>query len=132
VESFVFAWTIEQGEPVTGEATYSNTELYKNLALAREKFTDTAGTRLRPTHLFTTSDTYFFASRQVDTRTDRPLWQRWFAPGFPLARGSDSFDGEPDAQWARFTGTVLLDGILWFTSEMVPPEGTTTKTKLVV
>jgi hypothetical protein len=35
---------IAKGEAVTGETTYSTKGLYKDLALAREKLTDTAGT----------------------------------------------------------------------------------------
>jgi hypothetical protein len=73
VDLFALNTAIAAGEAVTGETTYSTEGLYKDLALAREKLTDTAGTRLRPTHMFTTSDLYSYASRQVDANQTADL-----------------------------------------------------------
>jgi hypothetical protein len=123
---------ISKGEAVTGETTYSTKGLYKDLALAREKLTDTAGTRLRPTHMWSTSDLYSFASRQVDSTTERPILQPWFAPGFPISTGADAFDGGPKPPWSRFTGTVMPAGVLWFTNDNIPVVGTSTRTQIIV
>lgn len=132
VDLYVLNLAIEKGSAVSGEATYSTKGLYKDLSLAREKITDTAGTRLRPTHLFTTSDLYSYATDQVDT-AERPILQPQFVPGFPLAVGADSHDESHKLpRWSRFTGTVLPGGVLWFTDDSIPLEGTTTRTRLIV
>jgi hypothetical protein len=123
---------ISKGEAVTGETTHSTKGLYKDLALAREKLTDTAGTGLRPTHLFSTSDIYSFASRQVDATTERPILQPWFAPGFPISTGADAFDGGPKPAWSCFTGTIMPGGVLWFTDDNIPRVGTSERTQLIV
>ena len=58
--------------------------------------TDTAGVRLQPTHMFTSSDFHNFVTRQVDATTKRPLWPPTYAPGFPLAKGVDEAEaGQP-------------------------------------
>jgi hypothetical protein len=125
---------ITNGEAVSGQTEYKTKNLYQDIALAREKLTDTAGTRLRPTHFFTTSDLYSYATRQVDATTERPIVVPTFAPGFPITNGAD--DGpqsdKPRPKWSRFTGTVLPGGVLWFTDDNIPTEGTTTHTRLIV
>lgn len=102
---------ISKGEAVSGEASYSTKGLYKDLALAREKLTDTAGTRLRPTHVFSTSDLYSFATRQVDATTERPILQPWVGPpGFPPATGADAFDGAPSPRGRASQGRSCREG----------------------
>jgi hypothetical protein len=132
LDLYVLNTAIEQGKAVSGQAAYSTAKLYQDLALAREELTDTAGTRLRPTHLFTTSDLYSYATRQVDG-SERPIVVPQFAAGFPISNGADDKD-ESDSlpKWSRFTGTVLPGGLLWFTDENIPSYGTTSQTQLVV
>src|SRR6185312_17226892 len=69
VDTYVLAQVIAQATPITdATAPASGTfipNLYKDLALAREAITDTAGTRLRPTHIFSTSDQFSFITRQT-------------------------------------------------------------------
>jgi len=134
VELYVLNQAIADGEAVTGQSSYSTKNLYQDIAAAREKLTDTAGTRLRPTHFFTTSDLYSYATRQVDATTERPIVVPQFAPGFPISNGADDGpQGDADRpKWARFTGTVLPGGVLWFTSDAIPAVGTTTRTQLIV
>jgi hypothetical protein len=133
VDLFALNTAITNGEAVTGESTYSTEGLYKDLALAREKLSDTAGTRLRPTHMFTTSDLYSYATRQVDATTKRPILAPWVGPpGFPPAVGADALDGGPEPQWSRFTGTIMPGGVLWFTDDNIPVVGTSTRTQIVV
>ena len=114
---------------ITGNSTFSIANLYQDLAKGREQLTDTAGVRLRPTHLFTTSDFYSFVTRQVDATTNRPIVTPIFAPGFPIASGAD--DGLQSDQrvpkWSRFTGTVLPAGVLWFEDDTIPGSGSNTQ-----
>jgi hypothetical protein len=119
------------GKSVSGQSSYTTKNLYLDLATARDEITDTAGVRLRPTHLFTTSDLYAWATRQLDNQ-ERPIVVPTYSAGFPLVRGADDFDSGPDPKWARFTGTVLPGGLLWMTSDAIEPEGTTAKTRLIV
>lgn len=101
---------------------------YADQAKAREIITDTGGVRLRPTHLFTTSDMFGYVTRQCDS-TGRPIMVPQFAPGFPIANGAD--DGpQSDGQtppWARFTGAVQPQGVLWFTDDCIPASGSNTQ-----
>jgi hypothetical protein len=124
---------INNGEVVNGEASFTMKGFYKDTALAREKLTDTAGVRLRPTHLVTGSDFYSFVTRQED-KQERPIVLPTFAPGFPLANGAD--DGAQSSQdlpkWSRFTGTVLPGGVLWFTDDSIPTLGTYGGLQLIV
>lgn len=134
VDVYVLSQAITNGESVTGQTEYKTAKLYQDIALAREKLTDTAGTRLRPTHFFTTSDLYSYATRQVDATTERPIVVPTYAPGFPLSNGAD--DGlqgdEQRPKWSRFTGTVLPAGVLWFEDDNIPAVGTTNHTQLIV
>jgi hypothetical protein len=118
---------------VSGEASFSVKGLYKDVALGREKLTDTAGVRLRPTVFFSTADFYSWVTRQED-KNERPIVTPKWAPGFPISSGAD--DGpqqeNPRPKWARFTGTILPGSLLWFTSDAIPAVGTTTKTQLLV
>jgi hypothetical protein len=133
IEKYVLGQIITNGEPVTGQATYKTANLYQDIAKAREVLTDTSGLRLRPTHFFTTSDLYSYATRQVDATTERPVVVPTFAPGFPLVTGADSGPkDQPRPKWSRFTGTVMPGGVLWFTSDAIPTIGTTTRSQLIV
>jgi hypothetical protein len=130
-EKYTLGQVYATATSVSGEATASVKALYHDLALARRELSDTAGTRLRATHLFTTTDQHAFWSRQED-KNERPIVVPLFTPGFPLVRGADDFDSAPDPKWARFTGTPLPGGILWFTSDAIEAVGTTTKTRLII
>ncbi len=105
---------------MSGNATFGIANLYADLAKGREVLTDTTGTRLRPTHVFTTSDLYSYVTRQVDATTSRPIVTPMFAPGFPMQKGDEQ------AKWAQFTGTVLPGGVLWFTDDTLPASGSDT------
>ena len=80
-------------------------------------------------HLFTTSDLYSFVTRQVDATTNRPVVVPIFAPGFPIAIGADDglHSDQREPKWARFTGTVLPGGVLWFTDDTIPASGSNTQ-----
>ena len=125
IEKYVINQVLAGAATVSGQGSFTIAGLYQDLAAGREKLTDTAGTRLRPTHLFTTSDFYSYVTRQVDDQ-HRPIVTPQFAPGFPLAQGDEQ------TQWSRFTGTVLPGGVLWFEADAIPTVGTTSETQLIV
>ncbi len=125
IEKYVIAQALNSAATVAGQSSFTIGGLYQDLASGREKLTDTAGTRLRPTHCFTTSDLYSYVTRQVDDQ-HRPIVVPTFAPGFPIAAGDSS------AKWSRFTGTVLPGGVLWFEADGIPPAGTTNQCQLLV
>jgi len=125
VEMYVLSQALGSAATVTGQASFSIAGVYEDIAAGREKLTDTAGTRLRPTHFFTTSDFYSYVTRQVDS-SQRPIVVPQFAPGFPLAAGDAS------TKWSRFTGAVLPGGVLWFEADAIPNLGTTAETQLIV
>jgi hypothetical protein len=110
-------------------ATQGIGPFFADLAKGREQLTDTAGTRLRPTHFFSTGDFYSYVSRQVDASTFRGWMLPVFAPGFPIASGADDgLQGDQDRpKWSRFTGTVLPGGVLWFTDDLIPASGSNTQ-----
>lgn len=132
VERYTLGVAIANGAAVAGQSSYSTAKLYQDLAKGREQLTDTAGTRLRPTHMFTTSDLYSYASRQVDVTSERPIIVPQFVSGCPVATGADGFDSGDLPKWSRFTGTVMPGGVLWFTSDAIPNYGTTSQTQILV
>jgi hypothetical protein len=125
INLYVLNQALAGAATVAGQSSFTIAGFYQDLALGREQLTDTAGTRLRPTHLFTTSDFYSYVTRQVDD-DHRPIVVPQFAPGFPLAQGDEQ------TSWSRFTGTVLPGGVLWFTDDVIPNAGTTSQTQLIV
>jgi hypothetical protein len=131
VDLYAINQALATAETVAGQNTYKTANLYQDIALGREKLTDTAGTRLRPTHFFTTSDFYSYATRQVDG-SERPIITPKAMPGFPLTKGADDWDSGPAPQWARFTGTVMPGSLLWFENDNIPVSGTGSRTQLIV
>jgi hypothetical protein len=125
IEKYVINQVLANAATVAGQGSFTIAGFYQDLAAGRAKLTDTAGTRLRPTHLFTTSDFYSYVTRQVDDQ-HRPIVVPQFAPGFPLAQGDEQ------TAWSRFTGTVLPGGVLWFEADAIPTVGTTSETQLIV
>lgn len=109
---------------------------YLDLATAREQMADEAGTRLRPTHFFSTSDFYSYLTRLSDAN-GRPLLPpgQVQIPDYVSASGADADLGDHSVQlpkWSRFTGTVLPGGLLWFTDDNISKIGTTAKVPLYV
>jgi hypothetical protein len=118
---------------VTGNTPpYTEAGLWKDLAAAREQLSDTAGTRLRATSMFTTTDLYGFITRQVDKTTERPIWPPWYATAFPLAADTDNFKGPNWPAYARYMGTVMPGDLVWLTDDAIPNYGTTTNTQIIV
>ncbi len=129
LDLYVLNQVIANGASVTGSSSFSIANFYQDLAKGREQLTDTAGVRLRPTGLFTTSDLYSYVTRQVDATTNRPIVVPTYAPGYPISTGADDgLQGDQRApKWSRFTGTVLPGGVLWFTDDNIPASGSDTQ-----
>jgi hypothetical protein len=121
VDAYALAQALSGAGAVAGQSTFGFAGFYQDLASCREKLTDAAGVRLRPTHVFTTSDLHSYATRQVDATTNRPVVVPQFAPGVPL------WDDGDDSKWAGFTGTVLPGAALWFTDDSIPASGSNTQ-----
>ena len=131
VDVYTITQALANAPVVVGNSSYSTGGFYQDLARGRELLTDTAGTRLRPSHVFTTSDFYSYVTRQVDN-SQRPILQPWFTPGVPL-QDMGSTDDERDAtNWSRFTGNVLPGSLLWFTDDNIPTFGTTNETQIII
>lgn len=131
IDAYTLTQVTAHAAAVEGATEYKTVNLYADLAKGREELKDTAGVRLRPTHCFTTSDFYGYATRQV-TSTELPIVEARFVPGFPLPSRVDDFNEGEKAKWSRFTGTVLPGGVLWFTDDNIQAVGTTTKTQILV
>jgi hypothetical protein len=117
---------------VSGASAYTEANLWKDLAAAREQLSDTAGTRLRATSMFTTTDVYGFITRQVDKTTERPIWPPWYATAFPLAADTDNFAGPNWPKYARYMGTVMPGDLVWLTDDAIPAYGTTAFSQIIV
>lgn len=129
IDVYVINAAISSAGVVTDSTTFTVPLFYQDQAKAREILTDTAGTRLRPTSVFSTSDMYNFVTRQTDATTNRPIVVPTFAPGYPIVAGAD--DGAQGngktPPWSRFTGTVLPGGTLWYTDDNIPASGSNTQ-----
>ncbi len=111
---------LKYGKSVTeSSGTFSLANFYQDLSAAREVLYDTAGTRVVPTHVFTTADLYGYISRQLDGN-QRPLIIPMFSPGNPL------WPDENVAAWKQFTGTVLPGTVMWFVDQGIQPVGSNT------
>jgi hypothetical protein len=117
---------------VSGASAYTEANLWKDLATAREQLSDTAGTRLRATSMFTTTDMYGFITRQVDKTTERQIWPPWYATAFRLAADTDNFKGPNWPKYARYMGTVMPGDLVWLTDDAIPNYGTTSFTQIIV
>jgi hypothetical protein len=131
VDSYAIQSATSVGTGVSGSSSFGTGlgNFFQDLALAREGLTDTAGTRLRPTHLFTTSDLYNYITRQVASG-GTPFFQPILAfPAFPPQQGwmvgaDDGFNAGKIPSWRGFSGTMLPGNVAWFTDDNIPASGT--------
>lgn len=130
LQSALTVGTVASGSSSAGTGLAN---FFTDLAVAREGMTDTAGTRLRPTALFTTSDQYNFWTRQTVTATGVPLFTPILSfPGYPPSTGwmsgaDDGFQGQsPLPRWRGYSGTQLPGGVAWFTDDNIPASGSNT------
>ena len=120
VNIYTMGRALAVGKAITESAnSFSVANFYQDVALCREVLYDTLGTRLAPTHIFTTPDLYSYVTRQLDT-SNRPMIVPQFAPGDPLWPDQDN------KAWRQFTGTVLPGTLTWFVDESIQPQGSNT------
>lgn len=123
VDKYVLSQAIAAGVAVTGsaQATSFMADFYGDIGDCRNQLTDTAGTKLRGTHVFTTSDLYSYATRQLDGQ-NRPVVIPMFTPGAPVF-----LDGQDKDRWWGFTGTIMPGTLFWFTDDNIPAQGNNTQ-----
>ncbi len=115
-ERYALQQVVQVATSVAASAsTFSLQSFYGDVALARNSVNDTAGVRLRPTHVFTTSDLHSYVTRVFDT-TNRPAVVPTHASA-PTAGDAD----------AGYTGLVLPGSLGWWTSDAIPASGSNTK-----
>lgn len=117
VDSYVLTRALATAGTVTESTTATITLLFTNLSAAREKLTDTAGVRLAPTHVFTTSDLAGWITKQVDTQK-RPIFLP--TPG-ALVEAADR------PEWSGWLGICLPGALRWFADDNIPVKGSNTR-----
>lgn len=121
VDLYTINQAIAGATAVTDNNAFSIANFYADIALAREGLTDTTGTRLKPTHVFSTSDLFSYVTRQVDG-SQRPIVVPAFAaePWATLvSQGDSAGDG-----WLSH---VLPGGLAWFSDDNIPAVGADTQ-----
>lgn len=102
---------------VPDAAAISITNFFADLSAARELLTDTAGTRLSGTHLFTTADLSGWITKQVDSQ-GRPIF-------LPDAGALLTTDSKPE--WMGYLGIALPGHLQWFADDNIPAIGANTQ-----
>jgi hypothetical protein len=132
VDKYALNQAIQTGTAIAGNSgAYSNEKYLEDLAKTRKEIADVAGTRLRATHIFSSTDFYGFYTRQFD-KNERPFMTPHFVPGFPVSTGADDFDSGAAPAWSRFLGTVMPGGLVWMADDSIPLVGTTTGIRILV
>jgi hypothetical protein len=133
VNEHVVAQAITGGKSISGASSANYEEFYKDLTSGREELADQAGTRLRATHFFSSTDFFGWFSKLVDTTNKRPLiLPEQGLSGYPSSDAANTFDGEGAPRFAKYQQTVLPGGLVWITDDSLPLVGTTTKINLLV
>jgi len=114
VDLYALTQALAVAPQVVDNTAFSVGDFYQDLALAREKLTDSVGTRLQPTHVFSTSDLYSYFSRQLDSALRPIIVPEWAAEPWSslVATGDDRGSG--------WTGHILPGNIAWFTDDNIP------------
>jgi HK97 family phage major capsid protein len=121
IDAYVLTQAIANAGTVTDTNSVTTGTLYADLSTAGEQMADTAGTRLRATHLFTTSDLFGYFAKQLDSSL-RPI----MVPSFdaePFA--SLTAAGDPKAE--GWTGHVMPGGVAWYVDDNIPASGANTR-----
>jgi hypothetical protein len=135
VDSYALAQAIANAGVTTNNTPWTANSLvnfFTDLASAREGVTDTAGVRLWPTRLFTTSDffdyvTHIFTTGALPSAVN--IMQT--VPGVPID-GNRDVPGRQNDDWSRFTGVVLPGALPWFLDDNIPGSGGTQNNTQVV
>jgi hypothetical protein len=117
VDNFVLTQALANAGTVSDSSAFSISNLYGDLAKAREAMQDAAGTRLKGTHAFFTSDLWGHVTGQVDS-SQRPI----IVPAF-TAEPWASLVANGDPKGEGWAGHVLPDGLAVFQDNNVPAVG---------
>lgn len=114
---YVINQSLANAGTVTDATAFTMALFYQDIAKARELLTDTAGTRLAATHVFSTSDLFSYVTRQLDS-SQRPIV-------VPDSAALVASDGDPN--WFSFTGVHLPAALRWFADDNIPASGGNTQ-----
>ena len=132
IDKYALNRALKQGTAIAGNSgSYSNEKFLEDVAKARKEVADIAGTRLRATHIFSSTDFHGYYTRQFD-KNERPFMEPAFVPGFPVSTGADDFDSGDAPAWSRFMGTMMPGGLVWMADDSIPLVGTTTGIQIIV
>lgn len=117
IDTYVINQATANAGSVTDATTLTIPLFYNDQAAAREKLTDTAGTRLAGTHLFSTSDFAGWVTRQVDS-SNRPI---------VIPDGGSLMAVANDPLYEAYLGLVMPGGLKWFADDNIPAVGGNTQ-----
>lgn len=117
VDSYVIGQALANAGTVT-DATWSYANFLSDVAKAREQLSDTSGVRLLATHIFSSSDFFGYATRQVDSQ-NRPI----LVPDSGAIMMAAQMN---DPMWSSWTG-VHLGQLRWHTDDNIPALGSNTQ-----
>ena len=122
IDTYVLGQALANAASVSASVGYAASVFYQSISLAAEQLTDTAGVRLNPTHVFSTSDFFRYVTRQVDNQ-QRPLV-------VPDSNALVAAAGDP--KWASFTGVHLPGALSWFQNDNIPATASSANTQIIV
>ena len=132
VDKYALNRALKQGTAIAGNSgAYSNEKFLEDVAKARKEVADISGTRLRATHIFSSTDFYGYYTRQFDEQK-RPFMTPNFVGGFPVSTGADNFGAGDAPAWSRFMGTAMPGGLMWVADDSIANVGTTTGIQILV
>jgi hypothetical protein len=120
IDLYVINLVIANAAAPISDPTFSIASFYGDVAKGREGLTDTAGTRVQATHVFTTNDLFSFVTRQVDATTNRPV----VTPDSAALVASAPM-GDPERR--AWTGIHLPGALCWYTDDNIPASGSNTR-----
>lgn len=134
VDVYALTQAIASAGTTTNNSAWTANSLvnfFTDLATAREGVTDTAGVRLWPTRLFTTSDMFDYVTH-IFTTGGQPAGVNLMqtVPGIPM--DGDRDDPSKQDDWSRFTGLILPGSLPWFLDDNIPTTGGTANLTQVV
>ena len=134
VDSYVLTTAIAAAGVTTNNTPWTANTLvnfFTDLALAREGLTDTAGVRMWPTRLVTTSDFFSYVSHIFTTGGQPALVNAaQTIPGIPV--DGDRDDPDETGTWTRFTGVIMPGALPWFLDDNIPTAGGTANNTQVI
>jgi HK97 family phage major capsid protein len=121
IDTYVLTQALAGAGTVSDSAGFSITNLFADLATAREQSQDAAGVRLKATHCFMTTDLAGHVQSQVDT-ANRPI----VTPEF-TAEPYASLLAKGDPKGLGWSGIILPGALALFEDNSIPASGANTQ-----